>query len=90
MKLECKICGCEFNPIVERHYISRGEGKTGFAAALAENDETKLFDAFDCPQCGCQIIAQSRKREWLESPIEDDECYCDCCDDECDIKVPNK
>lgn len=28
--LKCGICGCEFNAVIERHYISRDEGQTGF------------------------------------------------------------
>lgn len=32
--LECKICGCKFNAIEERHYISRDNGKSGLAAAF--------------------------------------------------------
>ena len=30
--LKCEICGCEFNAIIEKHYISRDESETGFAA----------------------------------------------------------
>ena len=83
MKIECKICGCEFNPILERHYISRSEGKTGFAANFGTNDETKLFDTFDCPQCGCQSVAQQRKREYVAPILNEERCSdCDCC--ECD------
>ena len=72
MKIKCKVCGCEFNPIVERHYVSREQGKIGIAAALGSNDETKLFDTFDCPQCGCQIIVQQRKREYVAPTLDDD------------------
>ena len=35
------------------------------------NDETGLFDAFDCPQCGCQVIAQERKRAYIISNVDD-------------------
>lgn len=27
--LECKVCGCKFNAIVEKHYVARDNGKTG-------------------------------------------------------------
>lgn len=60
--LKCKICGTEFPPLIEKHYICRDNGKVGFAAGLSSNDEEKLYDAFDCPICGCQIVAQDRKR----------------------------
>lgn len=72
--LECKICGTKFNAIVERHYIARDNGKTGLVAALSSNDEDRLYDAFDCPACGCQIIAKERKRSYIPYiPDEDEE-----------------
>ena len=60
--IKCKICGCEFPLIINDHYIARDNSKTGFAAALQANDEAKIYDAFDCPHCGCQVVAQERKR----------------------------
>lgn len=62
--IECGVCGCEFEPTIERHYISRDEGKTGMSAAFGSNDEVKLYDTFDCHACGCQVIAKTRKREY--------------------------
>lgn len=75
MKIKCKVCGNEFNPIVERHYISRDEGNTGVIDALVSKPEEKLYDTFDCPECGCQVIAQERKRVYVNivSTFEDDE-----------------
>lgn len=35
--LECKICGCKFNAVEERHYISRDNGKNGLAVAFGRN-----------------------------------------------------
>ncbi len=64
--LKCDICGCEFNALIEKHYISRDDGKTGLSA-LAGCNETVTYDAFDCPQCGCQHIAQVRKRKIEEN-----------------------
>lgn len=34
--LECKICGCKFNAVEERHYISRDNGKSGLAIVVQE------------------------------------------------------
>lgn len=62
--LKCKICGTEFPAIKERHYIARDNGKTGLVAAFGSNNEETLHDTFDCPMCGCQVIAQERKREY--------------------------
>ena len=70
-KIKCKVCDCEFIPQVKGHYIARTDGKTGVVAAFQSNDETGLFDAFDCPQCGCQVIAQERKRAYIISHVDD-------------------
>lgn len=73
-KLKCKICECEFVPEKKEHYVARTDGKTGVVAVFQSNDETGLFDAFDCPQCGCQVIAQERKRAfYISENIEEEE-----------------
>lgn len=59
--LECKVCGTKFNAIIERHYLARDNGKEG------------LYDAFDCPMCGCQVIAKERKREYIPFISTDEE-----------------
>lgn len=59
--LKCKICGTEFPAIKERHYIARDNSCTG-AVAVISKDEEKIYDSYDCPMCGSQIIAQERKR----------------------------
>lgn len=63
--LKCKICGHEFMATNERHYVSRDEGLTGISA-ISGGTESKEYDTFDCPQCGCQNIVQSRKRSVKE------------------------
>lgn len=78
MKIKCKICGCEFNPTIERHYVSRDSGKIGVFAAIQSNPEDKLYDTFDCPECGCQAVVQERKRQLtscvdIEEEVEGDE-----------------
>ena len=62
--LKCKICGAESPPIKERHYISRDLTKTGLAAAFGSFDEPAMFDSYDCPCCGSQVIAQPHKRQF--------------------------
>lgn len=62
--LKCKICGTEFPAIKERHYIARDNGKTGLSSAFGSNDEEKIYDSFDCPMCGCQVVVQDRKRKY--------------------------
>lgn len=61
--LKCKICGTEFPAIKERHYIARENKRTGAVVALSK-DEEKIYDAYDCPMCGSQIIVQERKRNF--------------------------
>lgn len=72
MNIKCNVCGCEFPPVAERHYIARDDGKTGVVAVFQSNEE-KLYDAFDCPMCGCQVIAKERKRSYIPYIETDDE-----------------
>lgn len=71
--LECKVCGCKFNAIAEKHYIARDNGKTGLAVAFGSTNEEGLYDAFDCPMCGCQVIAKERKRDFVPYVETEDE-----------------
>ena len=82
--LECKICGTKFNAVIERHYLARDNGKTGLAVAFGstaiakneksnEKQEEYLYDAFDCPMCGCQVIAKERKRDYISFVKEDED-----------------
>lgn len=64
--LECSGCGCKFEASSERHYVARDEGPGGFLCP----PETKLYDAFDCPYCGCQVIVQERKRPYRDATSE--------------------
>ena len=75
--LKCKICGTEFPAIKERHYIARENNRTG-AVVVFSKDEEKIYDAYDCPMCGAQIIAQERKRNFEpydNGRMEDEEKY---------------
>lgn len=38
---------------------------------MFSKDEEKIYDAYDCPMCGCQIIAQERKRNFESYSIDD-------------------
>lgn len=64
--LECKVCGCKFNPVKQSHYIVRdNERASSLAPVLSGGAEPMLYDAFNCIQCGCQIVAQQRKRAYI-------------------------
>lgn len=51
--MKCNVCGHEFAPKKENRYVSE-ERTAGFFQV------TKYYDRFDCPECGCQIVAQER------------------------------
>lgn len=64
--IECKVCGCKFNPVKQNHYIVRDNEKASSLANVFSADaESTLYDAFNCIQCGCQIVAQQRKRAYI-------------------------
>jgi len=69
-KLKCKICEYEFVPEKENHYISRDEVKVDLSN-LACRMEEKIYDTFDCPQCGCQNVMGERKRSEETEESED-------------------
>ena len=64
--MKCKVCGKEFELKVDNHYIARDEeiDRCGIAGIVGSNNEieSKLYDTFDCPVCGCQNVMQERKR----------------------------
>lgn len=61
---QCKICGCEFAITKQERYIASDNDTVGFGAAFGSKREATIYDAFDCPNCGCQMIIQPRKRAW--------------------------
>lgn len=63
--LECKVCGAKFNAVIEKHYLARDNEKTGLVASLGPTNEGNLYDAFDCPMCGCQVIVKERKYAYI-------------------------
>lgn len=65
MPYKCNVCGRDFDLLKSLHYISRnGEVVLSGLSALAgsKEDESTIYDSFDCPFCGCQNIIQERKR----------------------------
>lgn len=69
-KIKCRVCGFEWTPTKEDHYIAR-EDK--MATIFSKNPgETELYDAWDCPVCGAQFAVEGRKRageDDLQGPI---------------------
>lgn len=70
-KVKCKVCDFGFIPESDKHYVSRDCGKTGVVSVFQSNDEEELYDTFDCPQCGCQIVVQKRKRTFITPTAND-------------------
>ena len=64
----CTVCGRDFALIAEERYTARDDEKSGLTVVVSDS-ESKLYDAFDCPHCGCQNIVQGRKR--LYNPMKD-------------------
>ena len=61
-KLRCKVCGKEFIPQAKKRYTAK-ENMTSGGLVEAFSWKTKdpdLFDCFDCPQCGCQMVINRR------------------------------
>ena len=56
----CKVCGTEFFFFFYSHYVCRDIEVTGIQT-INRKEEVKQYDAFDCPNCGCQVIAKERK-----------------------------
>lgn len=65
--LECSVCECKFELNINNHYIAREDTKP--SVAFAVKSEEKTYDAFDCPNCGCQIIIGERKKKYLTCGI---------------------
>ena len=72
----CVICGRDFPLIAEEHYVSREINQKGIATVIS-GTESKLWDSFDCPHCGCQNRVQQRNRLsdifGQDLPLDDDE-----------------
>lgn len=58
----CAVCGAKLELNKLYHYIARDDGFTGAVTVFTKEQEKPMYDAFDCPVCGCQHIAQERKR----------------------------
>lgn len=54
-KMRCKVCGVNFVLDKSNKYIVMDNH------SLFDLSERKMFEAFDCPVCGCQNIVNERK-----------------------------
>lgn len=65
--MKCKVCGKRFKPLAEKKYIA--VEKIGALECLTK--QSKQFECFDCPKCGCQNIVNIRE-EALEIKERDE------------------
>lgn len=75
--ISCGVCGAKLELNMLYHYIARDNGVTGAVTVFTKEQEEAIYDAFDCPVCGCQYIAQERKRTLFDvfcsdEPSDDD------------------
>lgn len=65
-KIKCRVCGFEWTPTKEDHYIA--EAETMFNTLFNADTKTVFYDAWDCPVCGAQFAVGDRKRTVEETP----------------------
>lgn len=70
----CEVCGYSFQPMIPRHYVALDPELGGLAAAISgKQSGFPLWDAFDCPFCGSQFLAQRRAKR-IENREENITC----------------
>lgn len=55
-KIKCKVCGARFMPEARQRYTVSAS-PSGIAVLTTRKT---YYDAFDCPQCGCQVTCGER------------------------------
>lgn len=67
--MKCKICGKRFKLMKENRYLATE--KIGALEGLTK--ASKIFEAFDCPYCGCQNIVNIREKGEENDSMEPNE-----------------
>ena len=67
-EMTCKVCGYTFRLDRCKHYTAADPH--GVAQSIGGG--VVLYDAFDCPSCGCQNIAGERKDYFKPKEEADD------------------
>ena len=68
---KCVVCNSNFTLVASQHYVAREGVERGLAVTLVKSTEERLYDAFDCPHCGCQNRVQERMRTLVTTEIEE-------------------
>lgn len=80
--MKCEVCGCEFKPRKKDKIIIKDVSR------LFGDGYPSFWDAFECPDCGCQIIARKHCervdkadvfKPWNVEDLEHIEKNCDYC-----------
>ena len=62
-RVVCEVCGADIKLQSYRKYTVSGQQlKGGLSSIAGAPEKPKLYDAFDCPVCGCQYVAKERLR----------------------------
>lgn len=78
---ECQVCGRPFPLVAEGHYVARDCYYMGLEAMLGSGREPMLYDAIDCPHCGCQNVMRKRKHPLTPEDLGDGEGDPESCAD---------
>lgn len=71
-KIKCLVCGNEFIPTKEGHYVCRDDvTQGGIGTAMVWNKESTLWDCWDCPVCGAQLIRGKQRFRKYDSRVDE-------------------
>lgn len=70
-KITCSVCGLEFSALVAKRYtVTTNSTRSGLISAFGSVIPETLYDAFDCPACGCQMRLNKRLLPFL--PVDNE------------------
>ena len=74
-KLTCPVCGTEFIPQIADHYVAVTDNAGSVLSRLAGSAKPETYyDAFDCPQRGCQLGNASRTMAHRRTTLKPSAC----------------
>lgn len=66
--MHCKICGKRFTLRKKRVYLVMGPSEF-----LTSSKLRSIFEATDCPRCGCQMVLNKREMELVQDASKENE-----------------
>ena len=67
-KMKCKVCGTRFAGSKDALYLAAEK----ITALSSLTTPAKVFECFDCPQCGCQNAVNIRIAAIVETDDEEE------------------